>query len=388
MTHIAKPRVRHPGLAKNRLGLTRRDYEGSMSTLCAGCGHDSITAAIVQAFWEMDVAPHKVVKTSGIGCSGKTPAYFLKEAHGLNAVHGRMPSITTGAHAANRQLVCVGVSGDGDSLSIGIGQFAHVIRRNVDMLYILENNGVYGLTKGQFSASADVGSKAKRGQVNREHPIDPVLLALSLGAGFVARSFSGDKEQLVPILQAGLRHRGLALVDVISPCVTFNDHRGSTKSYEHTRNRYDPLVETEFEPQADDAESSSPADLVPPADEITASYSAGDARTVVMHDGSRVRFRKVPEDYDPFDRDQVYAYVRRRQQAGEISTGLLYMEVPDAPMETPDAPTETSDAPTAPWAANAFHDVQGTVDEPLVELPFEALCPGADALERIQRRFR
>ena len=387
MTSIAKPRVRHPGLAKNRLGLTRRDYEGSMSTLCAGCGHDSITAAIVQAFWEMDVKPHKVVKTSGIGCSGKTPAYFLKEAHGLNAVHGRMPSITTGAHAANRELVCVGVSGDGDSLSIGIGQFAHVIRRNVDMLYILENNGVYGLTKGQFSASADVGSKAKRGQVNREHPIDPVLLALSLGAGFVARSFSGDKDQLVPILQAGLRHRGFALVDVISPCVTFNDHRGSTKSYEHTRNHYNPLVEAEFEPQHDDdraasadlvsegAGMSSP-DLVPPADEITASYGAGDLRTVVMHDGSRIRFRKVPEDYDPFDRDRVYAYIRRRQQAGEVATGLLYLEAPNEPR-----------APAAE-AATDFHGIQGTVDDPLVDLPFEALCPGAEALERIQSRFR
>lgn len=370
MTHIAKPRVRHPGLAKNRLGLTRRDYEGSMSTLCAGCGHDSITAAIVQAFWEMDVEPHKVVKTSGIGCSGKTPAYFLKEAHGLNAVHGRMPSITTGAQAANRELVCVGVSGDGDSLSIGIGQFAHVVRRNLDMLYILENNGVYGLTKGQFSASADVGSKAKRGEVNREHPIDPVLLALNLGAGFVARSFSGDKEQLVPILQAGLRHRGLALVDVISPCVTFNDHQGSTKSYEHTRNRYRPLVEAEFELREDGA---SPADLVPPAEEIAVAYGAGDVRTVVMHDGSRVRFRKVPEDYDPFDRDRVYGYVRQRQEAGEIATGLLYLEPPSDPSEE---------------AANDFHGVQGTVDQPLVDLSFKALCPGADALERIQRNFR
>lgn len=396
MTHIAKPRVRHPALAKNRLGLTRRDYEGSMSTLCAGCGHDSITAAIVQAFWEMDVEPHKVVKTSGIGCSGKTPAYFLKEAHGLNAVHGRMPSITTGAHAANRELVCVGVSGDGDSLSIGIGQFAHVIRRNVDMLYILENNGVYGLTKGQFSASADVGSKAKRGEVNREHPIDPVLLALNLGAGFVARSFSGDKEQLVPILQAGLRHRGLALVDVISPCVTFNDHRGSTKSYEHTRNQYRPLVEAEFRPPGDDPtredgrvapvdvvlqdDGAPPADLVPPAEEITASYGAGDLRTVVMHDGSRVRFRKVPDDYDPFDRDRVYAYIRRRQEAGEIATGLLYLEAPSDPNGDADRAT--------PQAANDFHGIQGTVDEPLVELPFKTLCPGADVLERIQRNFR
>ena len=361
MTYIAKPRVRHPGLATNRLGLTRRDYEGSMSTLCAGCGHDSITAAIVQAFWEMEVEPHKVVKTSGIGCSGKTPAYFLEEAHGFNAVHGRMPSITTGAHAANRELMCVGVSGDGDSLSIGIGQFSHVIRRNVDMLYILENNGVYGLTKGQFSASADMGTKAKRGQVNREHPIDPVLLALSLGAGFVARSFSGDKEQLVPILKAGLRHRGFALVDVISPCVTFNDHRGSTKSYEYTRDHCSSVVE---------------ADFVPPAEEITASYDAGDVRTVVMHDGSRVHFRKVPDDYDPLDRDRVYAYIRGRQQAGEIATGLLYLEEPGNAGHDDDG------------AERDFHGIQQTVDEPLANYPFEALCPGADALDRIQTAFR
>ena len=357
-----------------------------MSTLCAGCGHDSITAAIVQAFWEMEVEPHKVVKTSGIGCSGKTPAYFLEEAHGFNAVHGRMPSITTGAHAANRELMCVGVSGDGDSLSIGIGQFAHVVRRNVDMLYILENNGVYGLTKGQFSASADLGTKAKRGQVNREHPIDPVLLALNLGAGFVARSFSGDKEQLVPLLKAGLRHRGFALIDVISPCVTFNDHHGSTKSYEYTRSHCSTVVEADFVPSADAVPSADfvvpPADFVPPAEEITASYEAGDARTVVMHDGSRVRFRKVPDDYDPLDRDRVYAYIRERQRAGEIATGLLYLEAAD----------ETGDNGSGVVAGSGtpkdFHGIQGTVDEPLASYPFDELCPGAEALERIQRAFR
>ena len=388
MTYIAKPRVRHPGLVKNRLGLTRRDYEGSMSTLCAGCGHDSITAAIVQAFWEMEVEPHKVVKTSGIGCSGKTPAYFLEEAHGFNAVHGRMPSITTGAHAANRELMCVGVSGDGDSLSIGIGQFAHVVRRNVDMLYVLENNGVYGLTKGQFSASADMGTKAKRGEVNREHPIDPVLLALGLGAGFVARSFSGDKEQLVPLIKAGLRHRGFALVDVISPCVTFNDHRGSTKSYEYTREHCSAVVQADFVPPDDHqppgdsvppGDIAAPADFVPPAEEITARYDAGDARTVVMHDGSRVRFRKVPDDYDPLDRDRVYAYVRERQQAGEIATGLLYLEA------AAQLPNGTASAPDV---ARDFHDIQGTVDDPLALLPFDELCPGAEALDQIQKAFK
>ena len=356
MSYITKPRIRHPGLKRNRLGLTRRDYEGPMSTLCAGCGHDSITAAIIETFWELEISPHKVAKTSGIGCSGKTPTYFLKEAHGFNAVHGRMPSITTGAQAANRELVCIGVSGDGDSLSIGIGQFAHVIRRNLDMLYVLENNGVYGLTKGQFSASADVGSTAKRGQINREHPIDPVLMALCLGAGFVARSFSGDKEQLVPILKAGLRHKGFALIDVISPCVTFNDHRGSTKSYEYTRNHYNELVQ---------------ADFVPPAREIKASYEAGDVRTVTMHDGSSIRFRKVPENYDPQDRDRVYAYIRERQRAGEVTTGLLYVDEPPPDGEGAD-----------------FHGIQGTVDEPLANYPFEDLCPGADALEKLQGGFR
>ena len=356
MTYIKKPRIHHPGLTRNRLGLTRRDYEGTMSTLCAGCGHDSITAAIIEAFWELEIAPHEVAKTSGIGCSGKTPTYFLKEAHGFNGVHGRMPSITTGAHAANRDLICIGVSGDGDSLSIGMGQFAHVVRRNVDMLYIIENNGVYGLTKGQFSASADIGSTAKRGQINREHPIDSVLLALNLGAGFVARSFSGDKEQLVPILKAGLRHRGFALIDIISPCVTFNDHRGSTKSYQYTRDNYNQLVY---------------ADFVPPAEEIAASFEAGDVRSVQMHDGSRIAFRKVPEDYDPTDRDAVYGYIRERQRAGEVATGLLYVE---------EAPKEGEEAD--------FHGIQGTVQEPLAGYPFEGLCPGAEKLERLQGRFR
>src|SRR6188508_2932133 len=235
MTYIAKPKVHHPSLKANAIGLTRRDYEGAITTLCAGCGHDSITDAIIQAFWELSIPPHKVAKLSGIGCSSKTPAYLLREAHGFNSVHGRMPAVATGANAANRELVFVGVSGDGDSLSIGLGQMCHAIRRNVNMLYVLENNGVYGLTKGQFSASADIGSRSKKGEANTQQAIDPVMLALSIGATFVARSFSGDKEQLVPILKAALRHRGFALVDVISPCVTFNDHEGSTKSYRYTR---------------------------------------------------------------------------------------------------------------------------------------------------------
>ena len=237
MTYIAKPKVFHPSLQKNEIGLTRRDYEGAITTLCAGCGHDSITAAVIQAFWELSIPPHRVAKLSGIGCSSKTPAYFLREAHGFNSVHGRMPAVATGANAANGDLHYIGVSGDGDSLSIGLGQMCHAIRRNVNLLYILENNGVYGLTKGQFSASADKGSPAKKGEANTMEAIDGVLLALTLGATFVARSFSGDKAQLVPIIKAGLAHRGFAFIDVISPCVTFNDHEGSTKSYAYTREK-------------------------------------------------------------------------------------------------------------------------------------------------------
>src|SRR6202521_6087190 len=235
MSYINKPKVAHPSLPTNSLGLTRRQYEGSMSTLCAGCGHDSVTAALVEACWGLSMQPEQLVKLSGIGCSSKTTAYFVSGAHGFNSVHGRMPSIAMGANAANRALQYIGVSGDGDTLSIGLGQFCHAIRRNLNMLYIIENNGVYGLTKGQFSASADVGSTAKKGETNFQPPIDPVLLAMTLGGAFVARSFSGDKAQLVPLLQAAMHHQGFSLIDVISPCVTFNDHEGSTRSYAYTR---------------------------------------------------------------------------------------------------------------------------------------------------------
>src|SRR5947207_11825567 len=248
MPSIVKPVATHPSLQRNALGLTIRDYEGSMSTLCAGCGHDSITAAVVRAVWEMDLEPHRLAKLSGIGCSSKTPTYFVSGAHGFNSAHGRMPAIAAGANAANRELIYIGISGDGDSLSIGLGQLCHAIRRNLRMLYLIENNGVYGLTKGQFSASADVGSKSKRGEPNRMAPIDPVMLGLSLGATFLARSFSGDKEQLVPILKAAIAHRGFALVDVISPCVTFNDHEGSTKSYRHTRQHQLKATQADFVP--------------------------------------------------------------------------------------------------------------------------------------------
>src|SRR5882724_4113480 len=248
MPSIVKPIAAHPSLKRNDLGLTIRDYEGTMSTLCAGCGHDSVTAAIVRAFWELSTEPHMIAKLSGIGCSSKTPTYFVNGAHGFNSAHGRMAAIATGANAANRELTYIGISGDGDSLSIGLGHLCHAIRRNVNMLYVIENNGVYGLTKGQFSASSDIGSKSKRGEANVQPPIDPVLLALTLGATFVARSFSGDKAQLVPILKAALRHNGFALVDVISPCVSFNDHDSSTKSYRYTRDHYNDIAPVDFVP--------------------------------------------------------------------------------------------------------------------------------------------
>jgi 2-oxoglutarate ferredoxin oxidoreductase subunit beta len=351
MTYIAKPKVHHPALQKNALGLTRRDYEGSVTTLCAGCGHDSITAAIIQAFWDLSIAPHKVAKLSGIGCSSKTPAYFLREAHGFNGVHGRMPALATGANAANRDTIYIGISGDGDSLSIGLGQLCHAIRRNVNVLYVLENNGVYGLTKGQFSASADPGSTSKKGEANTMDAIDGCLLALTLGATFVARAFSGDKAQLVPILKAGLMHKGFAFVDVISPCVTFNDHEGSTKSYAYTREHNVEVVQ---------------ADFVPPASAITASYDPGTVRNVLLHDGSWVRLRKVAEDYDPTDRDGSYQHIRERQKAGEVVTGLLYLSA------------DSKD----------LHEQSNTVVTPLTQLPYEALCPGSAELEKLQRRFR
>jgi 2-oxoglutarate ferredoxin oxidoreductase subunit beta len=351
MPSIAKPTVTHPSLRRNELGLTIRDYEGSMSTLCAGCGHDSITAAIVRAVWESSILPHKLAKLSGIGCSSKTPTYFVSGAHGFNSAHGRMPAIATGANAANRDLIYIGVSGDGDSLSIGLGQLCHAIRRNLRITYIIENNGVYGLTKGQFSASADVGSKTKRGEPNRMAPIDPVMLGLSLGATFIARSFSGDKEQLVPILKAAFAHRGLALIDVVSPCVTFNDHSGSTKSYVYTR-------KNELRATA--------ADFVPSEKEILAHISPNGATTVTMHNGGTLKFTAVPPDYDPSDRRRVSAYLQEHQGTGEIVTGLLFVDE-----STPD-----------------FHEMSQTSDTALASIPYEKLCPGSDALHKLQEEFR
>jgi len=351
MPSITKPSATHPSVQRNQLGLTIRDYEGSMSTLCAGCGHDSITAAIVRALWEVSMPPRMLAKMSGIGCSSKTPAYFVNGAHGFNSAHGRMPPIATGANAANGELSYIGISGDGDSLSIELGHMCHAIRRNVRMVYIIENNGVYGLTKGQFSASADVGSKSKRGEPNQLSPIDPVMLALSIGATFVARSFSGDKEQLLPILKAALTHRGFALVDVISPCVTFNDHSGSTKSYRHTREHGVQATETDF---------------VPPENPILASIAPTGVTRVKLHDGSIVQFRSLPKSYDPTDREGVVSYLQKQQSKGEIITGLLFLD-------------ET---------VGDLHEANQTTSVPLANVPYSKLCPGSSELERIQNAFR
>jgi 2-oxoglutarate ferredoxin oxidoreductase subunit beta len=350
MTYITKPKVHHPSLPRNALGLTRRDYEGSMSTLCAGCGHDSVTAALIMAFFELDLAPERVAKLSGIGCSSKTPAYFLKQAHGFNGVHGRMPALATGANAANRDLIYVGISGDGDSLSIGLGQLCHTIRRNVNLLYVLENNGVYGLTKGQFSASADRGSKSKRGEANPLEAIDGVLLALNLGATFVARGFSGDKGQLVPIFKAALRHHGFAFVDVISPCVTFNDHEGSTKAYAYTRNHDHAVVETDF---------------VEEREEIVMPPGPAGVHTVTLHDGTALRLRRLQEGYDPADRDGAAHYIRSRASAGEIVTGLLYVS------------SESRDV----------HDENKSVRRPLAQLGDGDLIPGSAALDALMKEM-
>ena len=273
MTYLAKPKFHHPNAPRNALGYTHRDYEGAVSTLCAGCGHDSISAAIVQACFELDLEPHRLAKLSGIGCSSKTPSYFLGNAHGFNSVHGRMPSVLTGANLANRELIYLGVSGDGDSASIGLGQFAHCLRRGVNMVYVVENNGVYGLTKGQFSATADPGCRSKRGAVHTDAPIDLVGMALLLGATFVARSFSGDKAQLVPLLKAALLHHGAAVVDVVSPCVAFNNHAGATKSYDHVREHNEAVNRL---------------DILPAREPITADYEPGTER--VGEDARRLDF--------------------------------------------------------------------------------------------------
>src|SRR5213596_2739993 len=314
MTYITKPKFHHPALPKNALGYTHRDYEGSISTLCAGCGHDSISGAIIEACFELDIEPHRVAKLSGIGCSSKTPTYFLGNSHGFNSVHGRMPSVLTGANLANRDLIYLGVSGDGDSASIGLGQFAHVMRRGVNMTYILENNGVYGLTKGQFSATADKGSKAKKGATNKDSAIDTVGLALLMGATFVARSFSGDKQQLTTLIKAALAHQGAAFIDVISPCVAFNNHAGSTKSYDFVREHNEAVNRLDF---------------MPMHSEITADYAPGTLQEVRQHDGSIIKLRKLAADYDPTDKINAVNHISQAAAKGEVLTGLLYLS-PDA----------------------------------------------------------
>lgn len=351
MSYIAKPKFAHPKLPVNDLGLTRRDYEGGMSTLCAGCGHDSISAAIVQACAEMSMPPHRMAKLSGIGCSSKTPTYFLAKSHGFNSVHGRMPSIATGANLANRELVYVGVSGDGDTASIGLGQFCHLVRRQLNMLYVVENNGTYGLTKGQLSATSDSGARSKIGEVNMYESIDLVTMAVQLGASFVARSFSGDKEQLVPMLKAAITHRGFAFVDIISPCVTFNNHVGSTKSFDYVREHNAVLNRPDF---------------VPVRDEITANYKPGQTREVTLHDGSVVHLHKLSEAYDPTDRVSVLNTLQVHEQRGEIATGIVYINP-----ETPD-----------------LHEIIQTVERPLNALTEKDLCPGPDALEAINSSLR
>ncbi|MCO6485950.1 MAG: 2-oxoacid:ferredoxin oxidoreductase subunit beta [Saprospiraceae bacterium] len=350
MTYL-RPTFRHPDLPVNRLGYTFKDYEGGLSTLCAGCGHDSISGAIVQACFELAIEPHRVAKLSGIGCSSKTPTYFLSQSHGFNTVHGRMPSVATGANLANRDLLYLGVSGDGDSASIGMGQFVHAIRRNLNIVYILMNNGCYGLTKGQDSATADVGSKSKSGSVNKFATIDLASLAIELGATFVARSFSGDKSQLVPLIRAAMSHGGFAFLDVVSPCVTFNNNLGSTKSYQYVREHN---------------HAAGTMDFVPPAEEITVRYPENTARELAMHDGSKIVLHKLPTEWDPMDRLSTMKRLHQASMTGEIVTGLLYIE-PDS---------------------EDLHATLQTVDTPLNALREHDLCPGSRALDEINAAFR
>jgi len=351
MTYIVKPKFHHPELPKNAFGYTHRDYEGSVSTLCAGCGHDSISAAIIQACFELDLEPHRVAKLSGIGCSSKTPTYFLGQSHGFNSVHGRMPSVMTGANLANRDLIYLGVSGDGDTASIGLGQFAHLIRRGVNMTYIVENNGVYGLTKGQFSATADRGSKSKRGAINNDSSIDLVAMALQLGVTYVGRSFSGDKTQLVPLIKAAIEHRGAAFLDVLSPCVAFNNHAGSTKSFDYVREHNEAVNRLDF---------------ISGRAPIRIDYEPGTVQIVEQHDGSTIALRKLGADYDVHDRRAATNFLLERQEAGEVVTGLLFVE-------------KDSDD---------LHANLGTVGTPLNKLGERELCPGSTTLEKFNASLR
>ncbi|MEO6831839.1 MAG: 2-oxoacid:ferredoxin oxidoreductase subunit beta [Chitinophagaceae bacterium] len=350
MTFI-RPKFRHPELPKNDLGYTIAYYEGALSTLCAGCGHDSISASIIQACFDLSIEPHKVAKLSGIGCSSKTPAYFLGNSHGFNSVHGRMPSIATGANLANKELLYIGVSGDGDTASIGMGQFVHVIRRNLNMLYIVMNNGCYGLTKGQDSATADLGSKSKAGSVNPFDAIDLAGLAVELGASFVAQSFSGDKNQLVPLVKAAIEHPGFAFINVVSPCVTFNNNVGSTKSYDWVR---------------DHMAATGTIDFVPHQEAITADYKEGSTETIAMHHGDDIQLHKLEKDWNPHDRLSAITALKQAQAKSEFLTGLLYID------------EDTRD----------LHQILNTVKTPLNKLREDALCPGNNLLQELNNSLR
>lgn len=347
----AKPKFRHPDQIKNTVGFLKSDYEGALSTLCAGCGHDSISAAIVQACYELSIEPHKLAKLSGIGCSSKTPTYFLSNSHGFNSVHGRMPSITTGANLANRELMYLGVSGDGDTASIGLGQFCHVMRRNLNMTYIVMNNGCYGLTKGQDSATADFGSVSKAGVENPFPAIDLAELAVTLGATFVGRSFSGDKTQLIPLLKAAISHQGFAFLDIISPCVTFNNNKGSTKSYDYVRQH---------------VEATSEFDFVPEEEEISVEYPEGSSTSITLHDGSVIDLKKLNGEWNATDRIASMHQMQKAKEEGKVLTGLLYVD------------PESRD----------LHSVLDTLQSPLNSLARERLCPGNSRLGAINASFR
>jgi len=335
----------------NRIGLSVLEYKGGKTTLCAGCGHNAISERIIDAMYEMGVKPERVAKLSGIGCSSKSPAYFMSRSHSFNSVHGRMPSVATGAMLANRNLLALGVSGDGDSASIGIGQFVHLMRRNLPMIYIIEDNGVYGLTKGQFSATADVGSKLKTGVVNDLPAIDTCALAIELGATFVGRSFSGDKKQLHSMLKAAIAHRGTVMLDVISPCVTFNDHDGSTKSYKYMKDHEEPLQDINF---------------VPHFEEIDVEYDPGTTIEVTMHDGSRLRLRKLEEGYDPTHRIDAIHRLLEAHEKHEVLTGVFYVD------------------PKAP----SFLDLLNMTEEPLATLPESVTRPSREVLEQCMEELR
>jgi len=349
---MATPEARaNPMLTPNKIGITKKEYQGSASTLCTGCGHDSVTLHIISAFYDLDIDPQNVAKFSGIGCSSKTPAYFLSGSHGFNAVHGRMPSVATGAAMANRKMVNIAVSGDGDTASIGMGQFIHIIRRNIPLLYIIENNGVYGLTKGQFSATSDKGSALKKGSTNLLEGIDLCLLALELGCGYVARSFSGDAKQMLPLIKGGLSHRGTAVMDVISPCITFNNHEGSTKSYKFVKDHDQAIQEIGFVP------SYTPIDV---------DYEDGTSKVVEFPNGAKITLKKIERDYDATDRNAAFKVLHEAKSKGELLTGLFYVDPNTRP----------------------FQEVAQIVETPLVQLTVEQIRPSKAALAEVMESLK